>query len=168
MAQTVITRDRDTRTVVVRERSRVETVTTERAPVDVLMRGRQGPPGPQGPAGAPGGTTVDYIAGETIHGRRAVMVEDGVVFHPDTSVVGDATKVIGIATNAAALGDTVTVQTIGTFSEGTWTWAPVLVYCGNGGVLTQSPAATGWLLSIGRATNQTDIAVDIDTPFMRA
>lgn len=51
MAQTVITRDRDTRVVVVRERSRVETVTTQRAPVEVVSRGRQGPPGANGANG---------------------------------------------------------------------------------------------------------------------
>ena len=168
MAQTVITRNRDTRTVVVRERSRVETVVTERQPVDVVLRGRQGPPGPQGPAGAPGGTTVEFEAGETIHGRRAVMVEDGVVFHPDQSVAADATKVIGIASNAASLGDTVTVQTIGTFTEATWNWTPGFVYCGIDGVLTQSVPATGWVLAIGRATSPTEIAIDIDTPVMRA
>lgn len=54
MAQTVITRDRDTRVVVVREQSRVESVRVDRAPVEIVQRGRQGAPGAPGPAGQDG------------------------------------------------------------------------------------------------------------------
>ena len=61
MAQTVITRDRDTRVVVVRERSRVETVTTQRAPVEVVSRGRQGPPGANGDGQYP---VVEFAFGD--------------------------------------------------------------------------------------------------------
>lgn len=168
MSQTTIVRDRDTRVVLVRERARVETVTTERAPVEVMLRGRQGPAGPQGPAGAPGGTTTEYLAATVIHGRRAVKVEDGEVSHPNQALATDSTKVIGIAQNAANSGDPVTVQTIGTFTEPTWNWAPGPVYCGIDGVLTQSVPATGWVLAIGRATSPTEIAIDIDTPVIRA
>lgn len=131
-------------------------------------RGPRGVPGPQGPAGTPGGSTVDYEAGTTIHSLRAVAVINGEIIHPDISTPGHASQVIGIATQSGLVGDTVAVQVAGTYSEASWTWAPGFVYCGDDGVLTQSPGASGWLLAIGRATSPTTISVDIDTPYMRA
>lgn len=110
---------------------------------------------------------VTLVAGETIHGRRVVMVENGEVFHPDVDVDDDGVKVLGIALNSAVLGDDVQVRTDGILVEPTWTWVPGPVFCGDDGVLTQSPASTGWLMVVGRAVDTTMIDVDIATAFFR-
>lgn len=131
----------------------------------VQVGGAKGDKGDPGDAGS-GGLLV-YPAGETIHGRRAVRVAGGLLFHPDTAVNAHATQVVGIATQSGSPSASVTVRTAGTITEASWAWSPGAVWCGADGVLTQSPA-TGWLLQIGRAIDATTIDVDVDTPFFRS
>lgn len=106
-------------------------------------------------------------AGETIFGERAVRIENGLLYHPDPSDPTHATQVIGISTQSGSAGTDINVAIFGDVTEGSWTWASGFVYVSTGGVLTQSPSSSGWLLSIGRATSSTTIGVDVDTPFMR-
>lgn len=125
--------------------------------------GTPGPPGPPGPATPP----VVLVAAETIHGRRAVKAVNGQAYHPSINIDDDAEQVIGIALNSSNIGGAVQVRTVGTVSEPSWTWNPGYVYVGSDGVLTQTPSANGWLLSIGKAINATTIDVDVDTAFFR-
>ena len=123
--------------------------------------------GVQGAPGETEGATFIAVAGTTIHGHRAVRIDDDVIFHPDLATPSHAAAVVGIATQSGSLGAQILVRRGGQMTEGSWNWAPGFVWCGADGVLTQSPGATGWLLTVGRVVNPTTIDVDIDTPFLR-
>lgn len=125
--------------------------------------GEPGPPGPPGPPTLP----LVLVAAEIIHGRRAVRAVSGQAYHPRILVDDDAEEVVGIALNSSDIGGSVQVRTVGTVTEQSWSWAPGYVYCGEEGILTQSPAHMGWLLAIGKAVNATTIDVDVDTAFFR-
>ncbi|HSX21508.1 MAG TPA: hypothetical protein VLE97_01885 [Gaiellaceae bacterium] len=124
--------------------------------------------GPQGAPGETEGATFLATCGATIHGDRVVRIANDVIFEPDTSVHSDALEVVGIAMQAGSTGSQILVRTAGVVTEGSWTWSPGIVYCGNGGQLTQSPDPTGWLLPIGHAKNATTIEIDIGQPIMRS
>lgn len=123
--------------------------------------------GTQGPPGTSEGATFNAVAGETIFGGRAVRIENGLLYHPDTNVTAHADQVIGIAVQSGSVGSTLSVRSGGTFTEPSWTWGSGFIFCGNNGVLTQTPAATGWLMVVGHVVNPTSIDVDVDTAFHR-
>lgn len=155
---------------VVQERP-VVTVVETRPQVTVASGGLQGPPGEQGapgPAGPTEGSTFNLSAGETIHGRRVVLAANGQIFHPDIHNVAHATQVVGVALQAGNAGALLGVRTAGTMTDSGWNWAPGPIYCGDQGVLTQNPGATGWLLAIGRALDAATIDIDIDNPIVRS
>lgn len=132
-------------------------------------KGDEGEPGPAGPPGPAGGTAVLWPAGEQIFGQRAVRAQDGLIYHPDVTVVEHAKAVFGIALQAGTIGDDpLQVQVSGELTEPGWNWVPGFVYCGQDGQLVQPAEATGWLLAIGRAISSTTIIIDIDTPLVRA
>lgn len=110
---------------------------------------------------------LELTAGETIHSLRAVMAVDGEAFHPDTSASADALRVVGVAVTSGSMGDTVSIKPDGRVTEGSWAWVSGPVYCGNDGVLTQSPSGTEWILQVGRAINPTTIEVAITLPILR-
>ena len=129
------------------------------------------PVGEKGDQGLPGeieGATFSAICGETIHGERAVKIENGQIFHPQTSVAADALRVIGIATQSGVIGSTVQVRVAGQIIEGSWNWAPGFVFCDDAGVLVQPAPASGWLLSVAHVIDATTIEIDIYTPFLRS
>lgn len=123
--------------------------------------------------GAPGrdgetaGSTFTADAGETIHGGRVVFVANGQVFHPSTSDASHAPRVIGIATQSANPGSPVVVRIRGAIVDESQSWAPGYVYCGDGGVLTQSPAPHGWLLAVARSRDANVLEVGVEIPFVR-
>lgn len=132
-------------------------------------KGDEGDPGPPGPPGPAGGTTVLWPPGETIFGQRVVRAQDGLIFHPDVTVVEHAKATFGIALQSGVVGGPdLQVQVSGELTEPSWTWTPGYVYCGQDGQLAQPAQATGWLLAIGRAISATTIIIDIDTPLVRA
>lgn len=174
--QTVVQMAQTARRVVVKEPVTTDRValapsptsatTTVTDPVEVVqIVGRPGPPGPAGPPGPSGGSAVQLPSGETIFGLRAVRAAGGSIYHPDTSVADHAEQVMGIALQSGT--GLLNVQTSGLLTEGSWSWAPGLVYCGADGTLTQAPSTTGWLLAVGRAIGPDTIEVDIDTAFFR-
>ena len=128
-------------------------------------KGDDGDPGPQGPPGPAGGSSIELTAVSTIHGLRAVRAVNGEITHPSTSDDDHAEQVLGIALQSGT--GPIYVQVTGALTEGSWAWAPGLVYCGDEGVLTQAPAPTGWLLAVGRAIATDTIEIDIDTAFFR-
>lgn len=128
--------------------------------------GEEGPPGPPGPAG---GTAVLWPPGETIFGQRVVRAENGLIYHPDVTLVEHAKAVFGISLQSGSAGDDpLQVQVSGELTEPSWNWTPGYVYCGQDGQLVQPAQDIGWLLSIGRAISPTTIIIDIDTPLVRA
>lgn len=171
--QPVVVRRSNAALTVVRDPVQVQT--TVRSPVTVTEQvthtgvvvdaGPPGPPGPAGPPGPVGGSAIEMVAITTIHGLRAVRAVGGQISHPDTDEPDHAEQVIGVALQSGT--GVIQVQVSGLLTEGSWTWAPALVYCGDDGVLTQSPAATGWLLAVGRAIAADTIEIDIDTVFYR-
>lgn len=171
-----IVRDCDTGVVVVKNNDRVKSIKVKRAPVKVIDRGPAGPPGADGPPGEdgepgmpgpPGSTSFEVPAGETIHSLRVVRVENGALYHPDVNNNDHAEQVVGISLQSGSPGDDVLVQFTDKVSEGSWNWSPGYVYCADDGVLTQSPAATGWLLAVARVIDPTTITIDVDTAFYR-
>lgn len=123
--------------------------------------------GPMGPPGETEGATFLAIAGETIFGHRAVRVANGIGYHPDLAAAAHAGEVCGVAVQSSSAGASFLVRTSGPIVEPSWAWGPGFVWCGDNGVLTQTPISTGWLLVVGRAIAPTILFVDTDTPVMR-
>lgn len=111
---------------------------------------------------------VPFEAATTIHGRRAVAVDSGTIYHPDLGTPADAVRVIGISLQAGSATDTVEVQTAGPITDASWTWSAGPVYVDDDGVLTQTAPATGWIVCIGTATAADTIDVRILLPILRS
>lgn len=126
-----------------------------------------GPPGPRGPRGESGTGEVDFTAATVLSGHRAVLMtgvdEVGYASAGTPSHVG---RVVGITTQAAEAGASVTVRTAGLMTESSWGWTPgAPVYVGVDGVLTQtSPSGGQWAQIIGVPSAPTQLWVDIQPP----
>lgn len=147
----------------------VNEIVVEREDDEVAIEaaGIRGPVGPQGPKGDSGTGVVPTIvmpAGEQIFAHRAVKAVAGVIFLADPTQSLDGTEIAGVALNAAAIGEDVTVQTNGPLSDPAFTFSAGLVWCGLGGILTQTEPTPGagfaWLAGIGVATSATDIVIN--------
>lgn len=115
-----------------------------------------------------GFSRIVTLAATTIHGGRAVVVEDGESRHPTLTDVGDSVKIAGMAMNSAMLGEEVEVQTGGVTNDNSWTWVAGPVFVDEDGVLVQPAPVTGYVVSIGRATDSTTIDIDVGTPLIRS
>lgn len=124
---------------------------------------------PDGLEGNPtiGLAKIRLVAGEVIHSLRAVMAVDGEALHPDTSSNPDSVRVVGIALISGVIGDEILVQPSGRLTESSWSWSPGSVYCGDDGVLTQTPTSGEWILVVGRALSATTIEVSVAQPILR-
>jgi hypothetical protein len=124
--------------------------------------------GPQGIPGEAEGATFTATAATTLHGRRAVAVNDaGQLYHPDTSTPTDAPRVVGIAVTAANNGADALVRVGGQMTDSGWAWTGGPVFVGPSGHLTQTPAPDGWLLQVARAISPTTLIVDVDDAILR-
>ena len=130
----------------------------------LLVDDAAGAPGATGPAGE--GALTQLEAGSTIHGGRAVMAIDGLIYHPDVENVDHASQVIGVATQSGSIGTMIGVRTSGLLIDGTWVSNRV-IFCGPDGVLTQTPGTTGWLLAVARAVDTGTLQVAVQLPFLR-
>lgn len=133
--------------------------------VEVAATGLRGPPGPPGQTD---GLAWDAPAGETLHGRRIVRAVGGALFAPSLAVVAHAEQCIGLVTQAGSAGALLRVRTAGRYTDPAWSWSPGAIYCGDEGVLTQTPPAVGWVLKVATAVDATTIDIDIDNPFYRS
>jgi hypothetical protein len=120
--------------------------------------------GPRGHRGETEGATFNAVAGETIHGGRVVRISGGLLYHPDTSNADHADQVVGIAVQSGSAGATLSVRTKGVFAPGP-TFGDGRIFCSNGGVLTQTPPTTGWLMVVARPVSTTSIDVDPEPAF---
>lgn len=107
-----------------------------------------------------------YTAGQALSALRAVYADGDVYYanHADLATI----NVVGITTNAASPGDTVTVQTSGALSDGSWSWTPGPIYVGSNGALTQIAPVVGYLMEVARAVSATDIVINLQQPIIRA
>lgn len=166
----VVTLNRET--VALIDKHRPKLVTEGNAVVEVQDRRPRitvnGGMGIQGRPGEAEGATFDAVCGEIIHGQRAVRIANGLLYAPDTAIPIQSTQVVGIATTAGVLGETIAVRRGGRMTESYWTWGPGYVYCGADGVLVQPYEATGWLLAVARVIDPQTIDIDIDNPIIRS
>ena len=97
-------------------------------------------------------------------------VSAGTVDVSDPSVPGQGIQAYGVATQGGQAGATLTVALSGDISEPTWSWTPGLpVFCGAGGVLTQTLDPTwSWLRIVGVATSSTSMTVRFQPPITLA
>lgn len=151
-----------TQTDASRERLTVERQTT----TAIAVPGIQGPPGPKGDSGA--AASVSLPVGAVIHGLRIVRAENGVAYPVDTSVELHAEQVAGLALQSVTVtGQPVNIQTAGPVTDSSWSWTAGTLWCGPDGSLTQSPAATGWIMPVARVLTSDTIQIDIDVPIYR-
>jgi hypothetical protein len=139
-----------------------------RREIEIGAQGLRGQRGEQGLPGETEGATFIAIAGETIHGGRAVRCSGGLLYHPDLGQPDHADQVCGVAVQSGIAGTSLLVRTRGPFVEPTATWDAGAVWCGAGGVLEQAVPLSGWLLVVGRARNATTIDVDVEEPVIRS
>lgn len=125
--------------------------------------------GPRGPAGQDAaGATLTLPAATSIHAGRAVRLAGGQLSHPDTTNTAHADQVAGVAETAAVIGGSARFRTAGVTENDAWAWAEGPVYVGADGVLTQTPPAGAWLMTIGRALTATSLLVDPEPPIFRS
>ena len=111
--------------------------------------------------------TISAVAGETIHGGRAVKLEGGVASHPRLSVTEDSLKVVGVAHTSGSTGSTIEVKTNGRVTDTSYTLSSGLVFCGDFGVITQTPPSSGWTVALGNVINSSTFQIDIKLPIIR-
>lgn len=131
--------------------------------VDILCVGLQGP---QGTPGAGGAQTIVYNAGEPISGHKVVRMDSGLVYIADSSNDAHLGQAIGISTNAASIGNPVTVQTIGEITDASLVFStPGPVFVGTNGAVTQTAPSTGWIQRVGTALDSDSLLINFETPF---
>jgi hypothetical protein len=123
--------------------------------------------GPMGPPGETDGATFNAVAAATIHGGRAVRIENGEISHPSISTPAHAPQIIGIAVQSGSVGTTLSVRAKGQMSDIAWNWSPGFVFAGNAGILTQTAPATGYIVAVARVIDPTTIDVDVEPPIFR-
>lgn len=112
--------------------------------------------------------TIKLEALTTIHGRRAVAADITGVYHPDISVIDDGPKIVGIARQAGNAGDVIEVQTGGLMTEPSWSWSSGAVFVGDGGILTQTAPASGWVVCVGKAIASDTIDINVSLTLIRS
>jgi hypothetical protein len=113
------------------------------------------------------GQTITGTAAVSVSGYMAVSASSAGLSPADSTNAALAGSVIGVATNGANAGATVTVQAQGPVSFNGWSWIPgEPVFVGAAGVLTQSPPSVGFSQVIGVAETATTLIVDLSSPVL--
>lgn len=115
-----------------------------------------------------GGEAAVRVAGETLSALRVVYERNGLVYALDPSdpFSEDVQYMLGVTVTATDAGGTVAVQRSGTIDDPGWTWAEGLIFAGPGGLMVQTPPATGWELVVGFAPSATRLNIDFDEPVL--
>ena len=117
------------------------------------------------PASSTGALGGLYPAAGPLSGHRLLALVAGSAVYADTNTPAHKLSVIGISPGAVNAGELVAPVSSGPMNEPGWTWTPGLpVYAGPNGVLTQSPAPTGWLRILGVAQTPTRLLVAMREP----
>jgi hypothetical protein len=135
----------------------------------VILAATQGPPGPVGPSGTGsgggGGSTQAFTAAATISAYTAVAIVGGSAITADSSQPSMAGNVVGVSITGVNAGAEVTVQFSGELSYNGWNWQlGKPIFLGVGGVLTQTPPATGFNQLIGTPVNSTSMFINLQSP----
>jgi hypothetical protein len=111
---------------------------------------------------------VTAFASGNLSGHRAVRaVAAGAVAYASSSAPQDANLVLGITTGAAMNGTVAAVQVSGEMTEPSWNWvvsAPI--FLGADGVLTQTPAVSGFSIVLAVAIKSDTIVIGIKQPIV--
>lgn len=137
------------------------TVAPEEIRLEITGVGSQGPQGEPGADGV--GSVVETAeAGETISALKPVVILDGIASVASSSNAAHKGFVAGIATTAATIGNSVSIQTAGRLQDASWNWDVSLpwLFVGNG-VLTQTPPSSGWVQSIARVESSDTVFIQV-------
>lgn len=111
-------------------------------------------------------SAVALDASGAISGHRAIISNGTNARYPDISVSTDGDLILGVSTNSASSGQTVSVRTSGEITEPSWNWNPGPVFAGDQGVLSQSVPSGAWIRQIGIAVAPTKLIVDLRPTFL--
>ena len=113
--------------------------------------------------------TISPIAGETIHGGRAIFLgADGKAYEASNLVLAEVLSTVGISAGAAASGSPAPTVISGTVSDLLWTWTPgTRVYFTSTGALVGTAPASGNTRSVGVAMTATSLVVSLGEPLAR-
>ncbi len=113
------------------------------------------------------GQTITGTAAVAVSGYLAVSASSAGLSPADSTNAAIAGSVIGVATNGANVGGSVTVQAQGPVTFNGWSWiAGEPVFVGAGGVLTQVAPSVGFSQVIGVAETATTLIVDLSSPVL--
>lgn len=147
-------------------------VLLEEQTISVVSEGTQGPQGIQGnkgEKGETGGSLIERVAGIDISGHRFVSLdEQGRAVYASNTNLADATRLVGLTTNAAVEGDVVALQIYDDITEPSWNWElNKPLYLGADGHLTQVqptfPSAK-FMVVVGFPISATKIFINIGIP----
>jgi hypothetical protein len=125
---------------------------------DLGVKGDAGIQGIQGP----GTTDTTVSAGESINGHRVVTRVLGNIYHADKDTLSHQSQVLGLSTHSGVASTDVNVLTMGYIVEPSWNWTPDKpLFLGSGGLLTEVPPTTGFLLQVAQSISQTEVWVNI-------
>lgn len=131
------------------------TTVIEPTVVHVTVPGLPGPPGPPGGAGA---QTMTLPAAHDLSGHRMVVSTPAGAAYADPTNPAHADTLVGLTMGAALMGDNATILTAGEISEPSWSWTPGQpLYVADGGLLSHTPPASGWVQMAAVALSATRI-----------
>lgn len=127
----------------------------------------KGDKGDQGEPGINGNVTSDYNSGVTLSGHRMVILEDGLAYYADCTILSHAHRVVGMTTGASIEGNSVTILPFGIIEESSWNWElNIPIWLQENGLISQSPPLTGFCLVIGTPINPTSLFLHIREPII--
>jgi hypothetical protein len=109
-----------------------------------------------------GGSFLKRVVDIPINGHRVLVDTDTGVAYLSLANLGHGERILGLSTNAAGVGDEVTIQFSGEVSNNGWSFIPdEPVFPTNNGMLTQTPPAEGFVCLFGFASSATSIFINI-------
>ncbi len=125
--------------------------------------------GDTGPKGQDGSPILNLTAGEIINGDSVVMVKDGKAYKNDPNDTGNIYLCIGLAKNAAGVGEDVKVTLCGEHISAGWGLIPnQIYYAGSNGGITLTPPDNNLSQVVGFAKDADTMIVEIGEPFIMA
>lgn len=119
-----------------------------------------------GSGGSGASTTNDYTAGNNLSALRVVRSNSsGEAIYADKDSLTDADALLGITTNAATSGNSVTVQSAGKLEDAGWSWTPgSRLFLQSNGNVSHTVPSTGFIVSVGHAVTATVILIRLREP----
>lgn len=113
-------------------------------------------------SGSSGGLVDTYIAGAVLGGDRVVMLNGGLLYYYDPTVLANYGKIVGISKNAALVGETVKVTELGLHNNPGWGLTPdSIYYATTAGNITITPPTTGITQVVGYSKDANSMVVTI-------